>query len=172
MKSILDPKEHARLIADMEHIASVAGVQEKYIHQSMVEVCSEPEIEWVRNYNKHKSESLPGLVLHGTEQPDAHCQAIAGALLRNYLDARVIPLNTLLDSKEIPNPTVLLIPNLFVKVAEKGIPSWRMQSMYDILLDRVVHNKQSVLYIQDRDEMKKVYGMPFLELLLQFRWVN
>jgi hypothetical protein len=176
--TVLDSQEHARLMSDIDHIAQVAGVQVKYIHQSMKDVCGETEIKWVKNYHKNRVLGIPGLVLEGVANPDSVCQSITGALLRNFIDARVIPLNQLLDlqaSNDLPTPSVLLIPNLFVKMADStksGIPAWKMQTIYDILLGRAVRNMPTVVYIQDRDEFQKAYGVPFNDFLNQFVWVK
>jgi hypothetical protein len=152
-----------------------AGIQEKYLRMSMKEICGPEEIYWVTNYRQNLRNGIPGLVLEAVQQPDQKCQSITGALLRNYIDARVVPLNHLLDLQQAghaPDPTVLVIPNLFIKMADKGIPAWRMQSMYDLLLFRATRNKPSVVYIEDKKAMQQVYGAPFINLLESFHWVN
>jgi hypothetical protein len=178
VSTVLDSQEHARLMSDIDHIAQVAGVQVKYIHQSMKDVCGETEINWVKSYHKNRVRGIPGLVLEGVANPDSVCQSITGALLRNFIDARVIPLNQLLAlqaANDLPEPSVLLIPNLFVKMAEgakSGIPAWKMQAVYDVLLGRATRNMPTVVYIQDREEMQKAYGVPFANFLDQFVWVK
>jgi hypothetical protein len=90
--------------------------------------------------------------------------AIAAALLRNFIDARVVPLNTLLssvDSGKPIDPTVLLIPNLFVRGGGKTVPAWKMQQAYDLLLQRSVSGKLSVVYVESMDGLKEGFGMVF-----------
>jgi hypothetical protein len=88
--------------------------------------------------------------------------AMAAALLRNYIDARVITVQTLLEASEhhheIPDPTVLLIPNLFVRQGGKGIPSWKMSLIYDLLLSRFTAGRVTVAYVEDMNLMAADYG--------------
>lgn len=173
--SMLDPEVHKRLIADLDNVSSVAGVQVRFLEDPMAKYCGAKEIDWVKNFNKYRSNGVPGLVLEGVPNPDSRCQAIGGALLRNFIDARVIPLGTLLDAQQngtAPNPTVLLVPNLFIKMTDKGVPAWRMQNMYDLLLHRAVHNKPSVLYIQNKEDFGKVFGAACVDFLSNFKWVQ
>jgi hypothetical protein len=174
-KSILDPQKHKSLIADLEGISSVAGVQARFLDYSMSQFCGSKEVDWVRNFRENRKNGVPGLVLEGVSNPDSRCQAIAAAFLRNYIDAKVIPIGTLIDlikSGKVPMPTVLLIPNFFVEVEGKGIPSWRMQEIYDFLLQRVVHNKPTVLYVQNSENLEKTYGTAVVDLLSNFHRVK
>jgi hypothetical protein len=81
--------------------------------------------------------------------------------LRNYIDARVITKDSLLSMAALDavvTPTVLLVPNFFVKGYGKGQPSYKVQALYDILLTRFTASKPTVLYIEDFDAMRKEYG--------------
>jgi hypothetical protein len=171
---MLDKIEHARIIADFDNVCLTAGVQGKFLHESMTQYCDPAEVDWVKNFYKFKKEGLPGLLLHGITRPDTRSQAIAAALIRNFIDARVIPLNSVLDAKEngdMPSPTVLLIPNLFVAATSKNIPAWKVQTVYDLLLQRSVQNKQSIVYVESMEGLKIAYGAPFADFLLSFKEV-
>ena len=172
---MLDQKgEHARIMANFEQVCSVAGLQAKYMYESMKLYCDTGEVDWVRTFWQTKAQGLPGLVLVGVAKPDARCQAICAALIRNYIDARVIPLNTVLDmckDGDLVNPTVLIIPNLFVEFVGKNIPAWKTQILYDLLLHRSVHNKPSVVYVQSIEGLTKSYGQPFSDFLTSFKQI-
>jgi hypothetical protein len=172
---VLDKDEHSRLLSNLEEMLHIAGIQEKFFRSSMKEYCGQKEVDWVTNYRQYVKNGVPGLVLENISNPDSRCQAITGALLRNYIDARVYPLNHLLDLQQLrdtPDPSVLVVPNLFIKMSDKGIPVWKMQSMYDLLLNRAVHNRSSVVYIEDKKEMQKIYGTPIINFLENFTWVK
>lgn len=173
---VLDPKGfHARLMEDVANVSSIAGVQPRFLSESMTKHCSATEVDWVSQFYAYQKQGVPGLVLEGVANPDSRCQAIAAALLRNYIDARVIPLGTLLDQQKeglSVNPTVLLIPNMFVSMSDKGIPAWRMQGLYDLLLHRAVNSKPSVLYVQDYEKLKTTFGVPLANFLSGFQWVR
>jgi hypothetical protein len=115
------------------------------------------------------------LVLEAVHRPDTRCQAIAASLIRNYVDARVIPLNTLVEAitqGSVPSPTVLLIPNLYMKATVKNLPAWRVQAVYDLLLLRAARNKPTVVYVESLKGVVETYGQPFHDFLNGFRLVH
>lgn len=177
MTGIMDPVAHARLIADLPHICDVAGVRPSFMEESMVGYCSPAEVEWVRQFpQKFKMGKLDlGLVLEGVSKSSTRCQAIAAALIRNFIDARVIPLNRLLEMHnegQVPMPTVLLIPNLYVSAVGTGIPAWRIQVAYDLLLQRSVKNKSSVVCIEEMGSLGMAYGAHFVDFLSDLKVVK
>lgn len=173
---VLDAKEHSRIIADFERVCTTAGIQGHFLYESMTKYCSQTEVEWVKKFWTHKAQGTPGLLLQGVKRPDTRCQSIAAALVRNYVDARVIPLNTLLEStmngNVTPSPTVLLVPNLYMLAMSKNIPAWRVQAMYDLLLERATKSKPTVVYVEDLKGLVGVYGEPFRDFLSRFTVVS
>ena len=175
-KGVLDAKEHSRIIADFERVCTVAGIQGHFMYESMTKYCGSVEVDWVKKFWTYKAQGIPGLLLHGAKRPDTRCQSIAAALVRNFVDARVIPLNTLIESTmnggHPPSPTVLLIPNLFMMAMGKQIPAWRVQAMYDLLLERSTKSKPTVVYAESLTGLTGVYGEPFRDFLSRFRVVE
>lgn len=174
--SVLDAKEHSRIIADFEQVCTTAGIQGRFLYESMTKHCGPVEVEWVRKFWAYKAQGVPGLVLEGVSHPDTRCQAIAACLVRNFVDARVIPLNTLIDSTQngghAPSPTVLLIPNLFMQAMGKSVPAWRVQVIYDLLLERSTKAKPTVVYVEDLKGLVSIYGEPFRDFLSRFLMVT
>lgn len=173
---LLDAKEHSRIIADFERVTSTAGIQAHFMYESMTKYCGATEVDWVKKFWKYKAAGVAGLALVGVTRPDTRCQSIAAALVRNYVDARVIPVNTLIEgglNGSTPSPTVLIIPNLFMVAMGKNIgPAWRVQAMYDLLLDRATHGKPTVVYVEDLKSLVTVYGAPFADFLSRFTLVT
>ena len=173
---ILDAKEHSRIIADFERVCTTAGIQGHFLYESMTKYCGPEEIEWVKKFWAYKSQGLPGMVLSGVTRPDTRCQSIAAALVRNWVDARVIPINTLIESTQNgnhpPSPTVLLVPNLYMTVMSAKVPAWRVQTMYDLLLERSTKGKPTVVYVEDLKGLVNVYGEPFRDFLSRFLLVT
>lgn len=166
-ESILNPVDHARLIQDLPHICRVANVLPTYVHKSMQGVCSATEVSWVQGFRKHQQDGT-GLLLAGVSNPEARLMSIAGALLRNYVDARVFSVSSVLSMKEannLPDCTVLLIPNLFMRSKGTGLPSWKVQIIYDLLLSRLVSNKPTVAYVEDIEALASEYGTLFSDHL-------
>lgn len=174
MKSILDPVRHDRLIANLDNFCETANVQRRFVEHSMKDFvpADADEVEWVTHFRHHRQEGLAGLLFVGAiENPtvDVRMMAITGALIRNYLDARIIPLNTLLDIVEAggdADATVMLIPNLFISgVAGKTLPAWKMQGLYDVLMRRMTTGKPTVVYVEDMAELEKQYGLAIAQHL-------
>lgn len=172
---MLDPNRHARIIADRENLCATAGIQGRFLDESMGKYCSDQEVQWVVKFWKNRKAGILGMVMNGLPKPDSRCQAIAGAFIRNYIDARVMPLNTIIDlqqEKDLPSPTVLLIPNLFIVQTGKALPPWRIQIIHDILIARSLREKLTVVYVEDLDGLRKAYGKPFYEFLESFTKVS
>lgn len=159
--TILDKDAHARLLLDMEHIREVAHIPEYFIQQSMTNFCDTPEIEWMKGYHAHRQAGKAGLIFLGQKNSETRMMGMCGAFIRNFLDARVIPLNTLMQlQKEVhpPNPTVLFIPNLFLDSFGKSLSAWQVQVIYDILLGRFTAGKTTVAYIESLEGFRNLYG--------------
>jgi hypothetical protein len=164
---------HFRLIMNEAEVCLTAGVQSKFLHESMGVYCSEDEIDYVRHFKQKEKEGQPGLVLVGGKNVDSRCQAIAAAFVRNFIDARVIPMNSLLErTGDGLLPHVLVVPNLYISQAGKGLPAWKIQGLYDLLLQRSVQGLSSVVYVQNLSGMLEVYGAPFADFLSQFKIVK
>jgi len=174
--SVLDAVEHSRIIQDFENVCTTAGIQGHFLREPLAQYCGDVEVDWVRKFRKYRAEGLPGLVLAGVKRPEVRCQAIAAAFVRNYIDARVTPLNTIIDSTmdggHPASPTVLLIPNLYMTVLSGKFPAWRVQVMYDLLLERSIKEKPTVVYVETLEGVAGLYGTPFREFLDGFKLVT
>lgn len=162
--SVLDHTVHARLIADIDDVCRTASVPRTYIESSMAEFCGADEIDWVRRYPEHRRAGNPGLLLHGGSKSQARCFAIAAALIRNFVDARVVSLNTLLI--EQPDPTVLVCPNLYHRQHDgKPLAAHEIRTLYDLLLSRMAAGRQTVVFVESMGELVEKYGVLVGDLL-------
>jgi hypothetical protein len=170
-KVVLDPVRHARLLEDLDHICAVANIPQKYVKESMTSHCTAKEVDWVVNFHMHRNVS-PGLLLVDRPNVTNACCAIGGALLRNFIDARVMTLTSLLDaasSGDVPTPTVMIIPNMFVSSYGKQLPAFKVAHLYDILLSRATSNLPTVVCVEDIDAMTAAYGLAFADHLKNYR---
>lgn len=162
-ESVLDPDIHARLISDIDGVCLTANIPQYMLHQSAKKSCSPEELEWLIHFQNYRRTGH-GLVITGNPKigPDHRLMALTAALVRNFIDARVIPLNQILDGVEkgtVPEPTVLMIPNLYVNmVGGKTLPAWRAGLLYDLLLSRGIAGKPTVAYVESMDAMELSYG--------------
>lgn len=169
--SVLDPVRHERLIEDLDHICGQSNVPRKYIQQSMKLVCDATEIDYVVNFRLYRG-TYPGLVIEGKANSEERCMSIAGALLRNFIDARVVTLSTLLDAAEggtVPDPTVMLIPNLYVSSYGKTLPAWKVNAVYDLLLRRWTSEKPTVVVVESLKGLAAAYGQAFYSHLSNYK---
>ena len=163
---------HARLKADRINICRVANVPVTMLEKSATEYCKDPELQYLRKYPRYQREGK-GLLLTGLHKPgaDTKMQAMTCTFLRNFIDARVLTVQHLLDEHEeagiFPDPTVLLIPNLFVVQTGKALTAWMTQLLYDLLLSRHVAGRMTIAYVEDMDGLGKVYGSYFKQHLAE-----
>jgi len=164
--SILHPEFHARLLADLTMICRTAKVPEPMIHKGMSAYCGPKEVEWMKNYFKHKKECA-GVCFVGqfTRSIDTVMMAMTAAVLRNFLDARIITLSELLqdvDADDVPEPSIMLIPNFYVDMgAGKPLAGHQVSQVYDVLLRRVTSSQMTVLYVSSLEAMAAHYGAQF-----------
>ena len=166
MQSILDPVAHARLIRELLEVLRVANVPPQFVHSSAKSYCSETELDWLTNFHEQREAGVAGLAMIGVEAPENRCMAICGALLRNFVDARLVPLNVLIDDPQAGmSASVLVIPNFYMRTYGKAIPAWKVQPIYDVLLARMTAVKPSVLFIESLKDMEAQWGPGMASLI-------
>lgn len=163
-QKILDSTYHERLIADLPHLCQIAGIPPQMVWSRLSDFCTGDDLTWVRALKKTE---LLGLAYTGTTNPPVSdkLMAIAGACLRNYIDARVMAVQdvlTYLKNDTMPAPTVLLIPNFCLDKGEGGdIAQWHISSLLGLLYSRHTKNLKTVLYIGSLTSLEKNYGTAF-----------
>jgi hypothetical protein len=97
---------------------------------------------------------------------DLRMAAIACGCLRNFIDARVLPVSKLTVGKgeEVPNPTVLLIPN-FCDSQASNISPWHKSALSDLIVQRQLEGKQTVVYADSMDRAMSIYGEHVVDIL-------
>jgi hypothetical protein len=167
-EGVLDKEYHARLIEDMSAMCSTAGITPEYLWTSMSEYLTEEEADWVIHL---KNTSGNGLLFTGKlDIPvENKMMSMAGACLRNYMDARVMPVQDVVagaKSNKIELPSVLLIPNLCLdKGTESSLPPWQVSLLLGHLYRRLSQNLRTVVYVADLAMLGKTYGTAFKDHL-------
>jgi hypothetical protein len=171
---VLKKDHHDRLVAGIKGFALDAGIQPHWIWTPLAETCNSPdEAEWVRRFRFHQaSADMQGLCYVAKSEdaePGSRMAAIAGALVRNFIRARVMTLHAVLDalvSHEEPAATCLLIPNFFVpRTQGGGLPDWKVSMLYDLLVGRGILGQQTVIFASSLAELGKDYGSLFSALV-------
>lgn len=174
---VLKKEVHERLVMNIDHYARDAGIQPHWVWTPLAETCTEQELDYVRQYPKHRREGLVAGLVYLPALPtalpdvDKHMAAVAGAFTRNFIRARVMTLRTVLERLEDGDSVearVLLIPNFCLSKADGGdLPSWKAAMVYDLLVQRRAANLHTILYASSLLEAGKTYGSACLRLLDQ-----
>lgn len=170
VKSVLDPLKHQRLIAELDRISQMSGVPKQFIKSSMKDWCDEQELQYVRNFRQLR-EQFHGMAIVGKSSVDERCMAMAGAFIRNFIDARVMSLVSVLDAVEnhdLPAPTVLLIPNFQVNASGKTLPAWKLSQLHDVLVGRALAGQHTVVGVESIQAMKSAYGQQLSQVVCNY----
>lgn len=169
---VLDKEFHRPLIDDLPALARAANIPVQTVWTSMVGVCTHAEIEYVRGLRRKSLDGVSGLVYLGASPSlpmTNRMMAMAGACLRNYIDARVMTLDDLLQGLKLGSlgtPTVLLVPNFFVGVKDGGkVAEWQISGLLSMLYSRQAEGLQTVLYVKSLTELSSAYGAAFKQHL-------
>ena len=171
---VLHKEHHDRLVADLGNYALDAGIQPHWIWSPLPDDFTKREIDYLKSFRKHQAggTGTSGLVYVGSGgagKMETRMSAMAGALVRNFIRARVMTLGSVLDrlaSKDSIDISCVLIPNFFYTQAEGGtIASWQISALLDFIANRQVTGQQTILYASDKSALRKEYGLGFGAML-------
>jgi len=162
---LLHTERHAALLRNVDRVSRQANIPPYMLYRSMVGVCSKEEVDYIRALRRQADAGIFGLVVHGPRPSGPLMDrfgAIAAACLRNYINARLMTLQSVLealDEGDFPRPTVLLVPNFYVGVKSGGkLAEWEIPKLLGMLYDRQSAGLQTVLYVQDFAGLSLAYG--------------
>jgi len=162
---LIDPERHSALLRNAARFAREANIPLTMLYTSMVKLCSEVESKFMDGLMTHAASGVSGLVLYGPQTKVSvtdRFAVMAAVCLRNYLSARVMFLQDVFDSlraDDMPQPTLLLIPDFYQSgKAALDILPWQASKVANMLYMRHASNLQTVLYVQDWDELEGSYG--------------
>jgi hypothetical protein len=146
----------------LKQAAKRAGIPAEAICRHLQEYVGDDERKWCRGVMASRSQPHPGILYVG-KWPDVNTRmdGIAGAMVRNFIDARVMPINLALEER--PASTVLLVPNFCTTTKQAG---WQAEKMSDLILERLHANQVSVLYGTTMDDIQNVYGTSLRDVFL------
>ena len=90
----------------------------------------------------------------GVERVLDRMSAIGGACIRNYIEARIVPLEDLgeYDHEDV---SVLLVPDFYTG----GLSRWKRSKVFSILVARHAAKQATVIYISNEEALKDEYGV-------------
>lgn len=172
---VLKKEVHERLVDDLAAVAGDAAIQPRWVWTRLADVCTPKIVQWVTRFRFHANDGRYGLALVGENAefvPEEACAAIAGALVRNFIRARVVTVQDLVlatQDGEVPKLSCLLVPNFFAAGQKQASQSqWRLTLLLDALISRQMAGLQTVVCVSDLAAMEKDYGRAFRRHLEDF----
>ena len=161
---ILKKDYHERLLADLDRVASQAGIPAPFVWSKLSQYCNEADVAWVKAL-KHGKDNGMAYIGEFENPIEDRMMAITGACLRNYVDARLMSVQEVLSrlkSDNMPHPTVLLIPNFCLDKKEGGdIPAWQVSGLLGMLYARLARGLKTVVHVGSMEALQKYYGEAF-----------
>ena len=169
---LIDEVQHIQLLSDIAGYTRTAGIPEHFVWTSANDYCGEDEIEYIGTIKKSLNDRdgmNNGMVYVGDVDGapiNERMMAIAGVCLRNYINAKVMTVQAVLDAiKQSTMPTnvsVLLIPNFFSARADGGrIAEWEVANLLGLLYQRQQDGKHTILHVSSMKELGTEYGTSF-----------
>ena len=158
---LLKPEFHYRLVEDLDKVCAVSGVRREFVLTSSTDFCGPLEREWVRNIRHNSDAGVSGLLYVSEANVERRMMALAGVCLRNYIHARVMTLNSVLEEVAAGNhnqPTVLFVLNFQAHQGKHSISKWDASTVYDVLLSRYTQKLQTVVSVSTLSDVEVLYG--------------
>lgn len=164
-QQVLDPDIHTeRFLNSLPEFVSTARISLPFALSRMAKYCTPAEVEYVRNLRKHLAEAHAGMVYVGT--PDGgvpvlqRMMAIAGACLRNFIDARVLTTKEVLAAQKAGtlDAQVLCIPYFFTGKKESFLSPWEHADLHSVLISRHGTGQVTIVSVSDFDQMELALG--------------
>lgn len=162
----LDPVYHARLIEMLYDVSRQARVKEQYITTSASEWCSPAELGWLQAFQMDNI-SKSGLVVVNRRNSINVMSAMVGALVRNYIDARVVMTHELIDM-EPREITAIAVPNFYLHSINAGsVAKWEAPMILEWLWARYSAGRKNILFVENLASMRNEYGTAISDFLLE-----
>lgn len=168
--SPLDREVHGELIRDVAMYARLAGIRPEQLWQPLADHVKAEEVGWVKAYRSLADRGVRGLLYIGSAHGvNERMQAMVGALVRNFIDARIRPTSQAITRigpiEESPPAecSVLFLPDLCT--VPDALPGWFVRETISLFMERGAAGKQTVAYVRSRDMLREVYGDTLFELL-------
>lgn len=163
-QSCLDPEKHGPLIDDIYRYAAMAGLGGSNMRHIWEPIekhgLSEEETLMLKNIKKLSKRGQAGALYVGQDSGMIadRFMALTGCMVRNYVDARYVPLERAIDEfKEqgAVSAAVACIPNFHTDAT--CLKDWRISLLYDLLLQHMSEGKLIIGYVQDMAKMETDY---------------
>lgn len=166
---VLKRKVHQPLVADLERLAHQAGVAPHWIAEPLSAHAGEVELGWARKFRRlGQWRGLayigPYIAQGAREDVGDRMAALCGALVRNFVDARVRTIEEVLEEPEARYWTALLLPSFCTEDAAALLPRQR-RAVAELVLARAADAMQTVVYAPSYESVVAAYGQPTADVV-------
>ena len=168
--SPLDREAHAELIRDVGMYSRLAGIRKEWLWQPLSDYTGAKEIRYISSYRKLRDRGVRGLLYVGASNGVTdRMQACTGALIRNFVDARMRPTSQAITRigpiEESPPAacSVLLLTDLCVGPGKH--PDWFVREVTAMFMEREAAGLQTIAYVRSLGLVKEVFGDTLAEML-------
>lgn len=156
---VLDFIVHDRLVKHKDKFSAASGVPSRYIWcpDDRLSAC---ELEWARAFNRNKQSGILGLAYVGKFQKltvEERFFRLAGKLLRNFVNARVMQMDQIMAARNegYPEVTCLFVPTL----CEVRSDPVKGTSAASLLLDRFSKpRQQTIIHFESWSKLRDYHG--------------
>lgn len=162
---LLHPVEDADLIKDLEKISHRTGVPTNMIVNSILPnngATRDEDRRWLKNFDPNNPPT--GTYMVKAKNDATHTKALArmqwmaGVLIRNYIEARVVSIFDIIEDMEgahrLDQVDVVFIYNLEVGLVGKEMTGWQLAKVLDFLARRL-NQYATFVYVESLENLGK-----------------
>jgi hypothetical protein len=155
----LIPGIHNPIVAEIDRIAAEAGITPGDVTGASYAITAF-EKEYLTGFRRtHKTGAL-GIIYVGQHAPAVadRCRSICGALLRNFITARLIVreelVTELFEHRRQPSADLVAVPDF----AYRDAPAATRRALSSWLMGRIARGRQTVLGLPDKSGITDIFG--------------
>ena len=155
----LDPRFHAPLVNELTRFSSEAGISPRDVSGADYHL-TDFEVSYLKHFRVHAAQGKAGLLYIGVHSPpvQARMKSVCGALLRNYISARLMfrddLVHTLWDLKRQPKFDLIAVPDLAVD----GLPDAPKRAVAAWFMRRLSRGEQTVIGVSSKKVIADLLG--------------
>lgn len=155
----LKPGVHDPLVAELDRIALEAGISTSDVTGATYHITA-TERDYLTAFRRAGLTGSLGIIYVGQHDPAVvdRCRSVCGALLRNFITARLIVreelVSELFDNRRQPTADLVAVPDFSYKDAppatRRALSSW--------LMGRIARGRQTVIGVPDKSAIGDLFG--------------
>jgi len=150
---------HDPLIKEIDRIAHEAGITPADV--TGANYCmTDAEMDYLKGFRRTGETGSLGIIYIGQHDPAvaARCRTVCGALLRNFITARLIVreelVSELFDNRRQPNADLIAVPDF----AYKDAPPATRRALSSWLMGRITRGRQTMFGLPDKTALSDLFG--------------